>query len=38
MLPPTAYAITAGDADGELRDHGGSHVRFPTVGGTIDRA
>jgi hypothetical protein len=37
MLPPPAYAITHRDVDGELGDHGGWSVRFPTVGGTIDR-
>ena len=38
MLPPPAYAITHRDAGHELGDHGGSGVRFPTVGGPIDRA
>jgi hypothetical protein len=38
MLPRPAYAITDRDADDELGDHGGSRVRFPTVGGAIGGA
>jgi hypothetical protein len=30
MPPPTAYAITERDDDGETGDHEGFAVRFPT--------